>query len=514
MSENVSRRLITTIIVSGLGTLIGYAISFFITPFITTNLGIDAYSFVTMANTAVMYAGVITIALTSFVVRYIVLAYHKGEIEEARSYYSSSIVASIALSGILFGIAAILISQLQNLLIIPELLVNSVKLLFLLVFLNFVVTTITTPFTATFYVRNRLDINAFVRLTAKIIEATGVFLLFFLCPTKLWYVAIGAIAGSTVIIVVSIFLTKKLTPELAFKRHDVSFSKMVTLFKNGIWNSMNQLGNVLNSGLDLIVANRMLSSIETGQIAVGKTVGSYFSVLIQLVSQPFEPILLKSYASGDIVDFQKHMSKAMKFCGFFGAMAFAGFCGVGLNFFHLWLPNEDHYVLYVLTVLTVVTCVTDSILRPVYYISTLTVKNKIPCIITIVGGVLNVLSMYLLIKYTNLGVYTVAITTIVIMFLINLVFNPLYAAHCIKINSWFFYKILIVHLIASAVMAGSLFGLNYLMSTSSWLTLVLEGLLFVLIGTIIYFLIVFNIDEKRAIIGKIKRVFIKEKIQE
>lgn len=514
MSESVNRRIITTVIVSGLGTLIGYAISFFITPFITENLGIDAYSFVTMANTAVMYAGIVTIALTSFVVRYISIAYHKGETDEARSYYASSLIAAIVISAVLFGIAGILITQLEHLLVIPEVLVNSVKLLFLLVFLNFVVTTVTTPYTATYYIRNRLDINAVVRLIAKTVEACAVFLLYYLFPTKVWYIAIGSIAGSLIIIVVSILMNRKLTPELQFHRKDISFSKIGNLLKNGLWNSLNQLGNVLNSGLDLIVANRMLSGIETGQIAVGKTVGSYFSALIQIIAQPFEPILLKSFASGDMEDFKKNMSKAMKFCGYFGAIGFAGFCGVGLNFFQLWLPAEDHFVLYILTLLTVVTSVTDSILRPVYYVSTLTVKNKVPCWITIAGGLVNVLSMYLLLKFTNLGVYTVAITTIVVMFSINLIFNPIYAAHCLGIKASFFYKILIVHLIATTVMSGAFYGLNILLPVHNWLFFILEGLLFVVIGTILYFLIILKNDERRDVINKIKNKFSKKKIEE
>lgn len=58
----------------------------------------------------------------------------------------------------------------------------------------------------------------------------------------------------------------------------------------------------------------------------------------------------------------------------------------------------------------------DIFLQPIYYVNTLTVKNKIPCFITIIGGLLNVVGMFILIKYTNLGVYAVPITTAVIMF--------------------------------------------------------------------------------------------------
>ena len=52
----------------------------------------------------------------------------------------------------------------------------------------------------------------------------------------------------------------------------MSFSKIKNLLKNGIWNSLNQLGNELNSGLDLLISNLMLSAVAMGQISVVKNI--------------------------------------------------------------------------------------------------------------------------------------------------------------------------------------------------------------------------------------------------
>ena len=167
MKESVNKRLIKTFLISGFSTIIGYIISFLITPYITENLGMEAYGFVTIANTAVLYAGIITIALTSFVVRYISIAYHENNIDEARQYYASSVIACILLSGFLFIIALLLITQLEHFLNIPDTLVSSVKLLFVVVFLNFVVTTVTTPYNAVFYIKNRLDFSGIIRFRSS-----------------------------------------------------------------------------------------------------------------------------------------------------------------------------------------------------------------------------------------------------------------------------------------------------------------------------------------------------------
>ncbi len=504
MQSSNNKRFIKTIIISGFGAVIGYAISFFITPYITENLGIEAYSFVNIANSAVGYAGIITIALTSFVVRYISISFHEEKIDEARSYYSSSIAACLVLSLIVFGIATVVIWQLEKLLNIPVDLIPSVKLLFIIVFINFVVTTVTTTYGTAAYIKNRLDITGIIKLSAKIVEAVVVFLLLVLLKPNVWYVATGTLVASLIVLCSSRIMTKKLTPELKFNIKLISVRKIKELIKNGIWNSLNQLGNVLNSGLDLIISNLMLSGVETGQISVGKTVGLIFSTLIQIVSQPFEPLLLKSYASCGTDLFLKEMSKAMRICGFVGAVSFAGFVALGDAFFKLWLPSQDYYILHILTILTVFNNITESILRPVYYISTLTVKNKIPCWITIAGGFLNVLTMYVLLKYTNLGVYAVVITTAVIMVAINLAFNPIYASHCIKIKSRFFYGIILRHLFATTVMVLVFWGMKIIVEPTSWLILFFEATLMLIVGGVLYILLMCDRNERVKLINSIK----------
>ncbi len=86
--------------------------------------------------------------------------------------------------------------------------------------------------------------------------------------------------------------------------------------------------------------------------------------------------------------------------------------------------------------------------------NTLTVKTKIPCFLTIASGLLNVGSMYVLLKYTNLGAYAVVLTTVVIMTIMNLTFNPIYSAKCLNESPAIFYSVIIRHLVSVVIMSG------------------------------------------------------------
>lgn len=116
------------------------------------------------------------------------------------------------------------------------------------------------------------------------------------------------------------------------------------------------------------------------------------------------------------------------------------------------LPQQDTPLLYGLTVVTVLGSITAGAMQPVYYIYTLTVKNKIPCWVTIAGGFLNVVAMYFLLKYTYVGPYAIVVTTAVIMISINVFFNPTYAARCLNVSSFILYPTIFRHLISCGVM--------------------------------------------------------------
>ena len=88
-------RLLRTILVTGGAFVISYLISLFITPYITDNVGEEAYGFVSLARNTAEYAAIITAALNSFAGRYIALAYHKGDMRRANFRPGNSRVGSI-----------------------------------------------------------------------------------------------------------------------------------------------------------------------------------------------------------------------------------------------------------------------------------------------------------------------------------------------------------------------------------------------------------------------------------
>ncbi len=140
------------------------------------------------------------------------------------------------------------------------------------------------------------------------------------------------------IFVVSIFITNHLLPEARVDTKHFSLTSVNELIKKGLWNSANSMGNALNSGLDILITNLMLSGIEMEQVAIVKTINNLFNVVYYTVAQAFHPAFIQSYSNKNTKFLVKEMKFSMKMCGLISNLAFACFCVLGMEFYKLWIP--------------------------------------------------------------------------------------------------------------------------------------------------------------------------------
>ena len=196
--------------------------------------------------------------------------------------------------------------------------------------------------------------------------------------------------------------------------------------------------------------------------------------------------------------------------GMLSNIAFAGFAALGMVYYQLWIPNQDIVLIYGLTLVTVSASIVTGPMTPLYYIYTLTVKKKFPCIITILGGIFNVTGMFILIRYTSMGIYAVVWTTTVVMLVINFVTNPLYMSYVLKLPWGTFYPSLFRNL-GSCIMIVVVFRLlSKIYTPYTWYGLILCALLYSLIGALLHFAVVCNNEEKKKIYRLLQKKLLKK----
>lgn len=490
VNNTIAHRVSSTLLLSIFALLINYLISFLLTPYITENIGTEAFGFVTLAKTISNYGIIITGCLNAFSARYITIAFHKNEIANANRYFSSVFIANVLLLILVSILNVFFIWKLQLFIKIPSELLIEVKILFALDIINYMALTVANTFTVAAYITNKLDRLEIIKIVSYLTEVVILVLLFSFGTPHIFYVGLGLIISTIVLWICNYCFCKKNTPLLKVEISKFSWAAVKDLVVSGIWNSINSIGNLLNSGLDLWVTNLMLSAKQMGELSIVKTVSTIVASLQSLIGKPFQPYLLKYYSGKDIKKVVSLLNIEIKLAGYISNMICVGLLCFGRSYFKLWTPNQNTDLLYYVMAVTVIGFWFEGVIQPLFYTYTLTLKNKIPCYLTIFSGLLNVLGMYLLLKYTSLNLYAVVGTTTVLGFFTFLIFTPIYTAYCLK-EKWNIFYLSILRVMISAIIIYIVVKLVFSQyNPNSWLSLIFTAFLCCLIAFPIHILCV------------------------
>ena len=175
-----------------IAVLINSAINFLIVPYVSQNIGVEAYGFVTLANTLATYVDIISIALNSFAGRYIAIEYHKGNYKKASKYYSSIFISDFILVIGMLMICVFAIPNIQYFINISPSLDRDVKILFAIVFFRYSLVLLRNAFDVSTFIKNRLDLTEKFRAFSYFIQAGILIITCTNMKPHVWYVGFAS----------------------------------------------------------------------------------------------------------------------------------------------------------------------------------------------------------------------------------------------------------------------------------------------------------------------------------
>lgn len=482
-------------------------ISFFLTPYITERVGVEAYGFVQLANNFVNYAAIITLAINSMASRFISISYHKKNMNDANEYFTSVLITNLFLILLLFIPSVFLILYLEKVLTISTELVLFVKILFALVFANFFVGLINTTFSVSTFIKDRIELNNLRTMESNLIKTVLMISLFALFGPNIIFVGIAFLIATCYLLVFNIYYTKKLVPELKIKKIYFNIKKIITIFMSGIWNTITKIGQVLADGLDLLVCNWFVSPIAMGELAVAKTVSTSLSTLNASLSSIFHPKMTYHFALENKDNEIKEIKFSMKIGAFFTNILMAGIIALGLNLFALWIPSQNIKIIYYATVVTIMGSFVGSTINTLFNVFTITNKLKLNSLVTLLQGFLNVIIVYIFLKLKLFPGYEIVLISgisVTISIIKNLTFTPMYAAKCLDVKITTFYSTIFNGILSAIVLTITFILINKLFNPTSWISLIICAIVCGVVGLLENYFILFDKEQKKKILGMFK----------
>lgn len=488
--------------------LITVLVSFFLTSFIVEKIGAAVYGFVGLANNVTNYVTIFTVAINSLANRYITISYAQGDINSANKYFTSVTVANIIMVAVTSALAVLLLVNLEHVVNIPAGYVGDVKILWSFVFLLFCIQLICGRMEIATFATNRLDLSAMRTMESNILKVVILVALYVFFEPKVWYIGVSSLICGLYIILANKHYMKTLVPDIKFSKKLFDFSAVKELLSTGIWNSANQLSQMLFNGLDLLIANLFIGASDMGVLSIAKTPPLHIIAFIGMIAGVFYPGMTVSYAGGDTKEFIKETKFAIRTCGLICSVPIVGIMVYGKAFYSLWLPSlpeSEISLIQTLSVLTLLPQFFSIYIFPLYQVNTITCKLRLPSVVNIVLGVVNVALVYVLLKFTNLGLYAIAGVSSVLLSLRILIFVPIYAASNIKEKWTTFFPPLMRGIVLNCVLIALFALIKTIVLKNGMLSFLVAVGISGIVGYAAAFLVLFNRSDASRLSSILKK---------
>ena len=487
VSNNDLKKQLPINLISNVGYFVlKVMIGIWMVPYLIRNLGIEGYSFVPLAVSVTAYVSLITVALNSAVSRYLVIALQKNDSSEANKIFNTAFWSIAILSTVLVPLSCIISWLSPKIFNIPKNLTGNVQLFFFIVLLSFTVSIFSSTFSASTFAQNRLDLRNVIDIGNIIVRTLLIILFFVFISPNLINVGISYFFGALMALMLGYFFFRQLTPSLKISRHHFNYLNLKKLTSMGGWLVVNQIGTVLFLQIDLIVVNIFLGASEAGKYAAILQWNFLLRSLAGVASSVLSPMVVISYVNDEAQKIVSMSQRAIRFMGLGIAIPVGLLCGFSMPLLTVWLGKDFTQLGTLLSILTFHLAINLAV-SPLFAINNALNRVKIPGIMSVLLGFVNLFLAIFLVKPCSLGLYGVAIAGATTLTLKNALFSTIYAAHILEIP----YKTFIRPLGSGILLAGITFAIGLVINQhiviKEWIKLLLIGGLTFLCASIIGF---------------------------
>jgi membrane protein EpsK len=467
-------------------------------PFLVRQLGPAAYGLIPLASSITSYMALITLGLNSAVGRYLTIALEQHDHRRANLIFNTSLWGSVGLTAVLLVPATLGMIYLDRLIRVPPGFESQARWLFAGTTAAFLLNEIKTPFDVSSFCRNRFELRNLVAVGEVLSRVGLVIILFYAIAPSINYVGLAIFSGTVVSSVGAFWLWKVLTPTLPMVPGQFDWQILRELPGTGGWVVINHIGAILYLSIDLLLANRMFGAEQSGKYAAVLQLPLLIRTVGSTIGAVFSPTVLFYYARQDLDGLMDYLARAVKCLGLLLALPISLMCGFAEPLLRLWLGPGFASLHPLLFLMTAHLCINVPIL-PLLGLQLATNRVKVPAVVTVVMGLMNLGLAVVLAGPMHWGLYGIAAAGAIMLTLKNVFFTPIYGAHVLGKSCGVFFREagLIVAITAASVLACR--GALHLFPIAGWDQLAIVSLGFSLLYGLVVYQLILTAEERKML---------------
>jgi membrane protein EpsK len=182
-----------------------------------------------------------------------------------------------------------------------------------------------------------------------------------------------------------------------------------------------------------------LGSIESGQYGIAVQCGMVVSLLGGSITRLLAPVLVELIAQNKKNEIVENIVRFTKLITVFSGIPFVVFVVFSKPILTFWL-GESFESMSLLLICVVSNQLLHQSTSLTFTYFNMRNKLKIPAIMTFITGVLNIIFSIIIVKYTDLGIYGVALGTTISIIFKTIFFNVIYTSRLLSITPFLIWK--------------------------------------------------------------------------
>jgi len=480
---------------------INIGVQFFLTPYIVLSLGAAEYGYLGLGQSFISYIDILTFVTAGTLFRFAMISFTQKRQDDVNEYFSSSIYSTLAYLLALVIPVSYAIWRLKDFIKINPSIVSDVQILFVLLMINFVFNTFFLIFRTGTQIVNKFYLISIRDFFSVILETILLLSMYIFFEPKIYYLGISAVFLSGLTMIYDFVLLKRFIPHLEIRIKHIKWNKLIDITSSGFYIMIKQTSNILLVGLDLLFANTMVSEIAMGQLSIGKILPKAMQSFLTMATGSFNVIFTKLYAQKKMDHLLVQIKRGIKVLGTITMIPNVILIVYGLPFYKLWLSHQNFELIYLLSVMTALVLVMTGLMFPLQSIFTITNHLKVNAIVHLIYGLVSVLTTFLILKYTNFGVYAIAGVSTFYGIMLPFVFQMPYAAHCLNLPKLTFFPLMFRSLLTFGVLVLFGFTMSRIFMPTTWIQLILSCGTLGLVGLGVVYFMYFTAEERGHILS-------------
>ncbi len=489
------KRLIANIGTNMLAVFVGAAIGIWQTPYLIRHFGIEVYGMIPLVISFIAYFNLLTASITNAVTRFVAIHLGKGEEEQGNTYFNSALFALTILCGILLIPVIILSAFFSKVFQVPAGFETDTSWLFFYVIFSTFIMAVNSPFLVSTFVRHRFDLSNSVKMVGRLLRVIFYVVCFTYLSVSLKYFGLSYIAMALFVLVCSIVLTRRLTPQLQVNWRRFNWLTLREMGRMSAWIAINQVGALLYLSVSFIIINLFLGPEQCGRYAPVALWVTLLGALGGAISDIFTPIAFEYIARDRLDILVLQIRRSTKFLGLIMGLPVGLLCGLAAPLLTRWL-GPDFTDLWPLVWLLIAPWLVTITIRPMFAIRRGLDRVKVPSIVTLVGGGINVILSILLVRFTGMGIYGIAFSLSFCLTAQNLFFTPIYTAMITGKPKTMFMVEIIPGVVMATLISVATFALTQMCDLASVPRLLGVGALAALIYCLLCYVVVVSKEDR------------------